>query len=339
MLRATCRDLRALAGVHAQQSYACTAQKESRLTSDFPINEAALVNWRPADHVNLDRPQRAEPVRLFRTCLRVAIEALRKFIADEGWAIASHIALSILMALFPFLIVLASLAGFFGSKELADAAARILLDAWPPEVAAPLTGEINAVLTGAPSGALTFGLVFAVYFASSGIESLRIGLNRAYGLVETRSFWRLRLESIGYVLLGAFALLALAFLVVLAPLILQTLARYAPWLRPFGWMVTFGRYAVASLALTVALVIVHLWLPAGRRRLRDIAPGVIATLLLWLVTGELFGRYLARFAYTYAVTYAGLASAMIALVFLYCTACIFIYGGELSAAILRQRAA
>jgi len=35
--------------------------------------------------------------------------------------------------------------------------------------------------------------------------------------------------------------------------------------------------------------------------------------------------------------YAGLASAMTALVFLYFTAWIFIYGGELNAAIARQR--
>jgi len=36
--------------------------------------------------------------------------------------------------------------------------------------------------------------------------------------------------------------------------------------------------------------------------------------------------------------YAGLASAMVALVFLYFSAWIFIYGGELNAAIARERA-
>jgi membrane protein len=275
-------------------------------------------------------------LRLLRICLRIVVEAVQKFIADDSWAIASHIALTILMALFPFLIVITALAGFFGSRELADAAVQLLFEAWPPQVAKPLAREIHAVLTGAPSGALTFGVVFAVYFASSGIESLRIGLNRAYGLTETRMFWLLRLESIGYVLIGAVALLSLAFPVVLAPLILEMIARYTEWNVPSGWLITVGRYPVASFALIIALVLVHLWLPAGRRRLTEIAPGVIATLLMWLVTGELFGRYLARFAYTYSATYAGLASVMIALVFLYWTACIFIYGAELNAAIARQ---
>ncbi len=45
-----------------------------------------------------------------------------------------------------------------------------------------------------------------------------------------------------------------------------------------------------------------------------------------------FGRYLADFSYAYVTYYAGLASAMTALVFLYFTATIFIYGGELNAA-------
>jgi membrane protein len=61
------------------------------------------------------------------------------------------------------------------------------------------------------------------------------------------------------------------------------------------------------------------------------------TLVLWLIAGELFGDYLSRFAYTYVSYYAGLASAMIALVFLYLIASIFIYGGELNASIHRFR--
>jgi membrane protein len=68
-------------------------------------------------------------------------------------------------------------------------------------------------------------------------------------------------------------------------------------------------------------------------------PGIAATLILWLATGIAFGRYLAQYSFTYVNTYAGLASAMVALVFLYWTASIFIYGGELNAALLASRAA
>jgi membrane protein len=274
-----------------------------------------------------------------RRAYAIALDAFHRFLADDGWAIASHIALSTLMALFPFLIVVTSLAGVFGSKELADEVANLLLDTWPREVADPIAGEIHRVLTTTRGDVLTLSAVFSVYFASSGIESLRIGLNRAYDAAETRNWLLLRLESIGYVLLGAIALLALAFLIVLGPFLFATARRYAPWIEPLERTITFARFGGAAAVLVIALVIVHKWLPSGRRRLREIAVGVVATLALWLASGILFGRYLAEFAYTYVTYYAGLASAMIALVFLYWTASIFVYGGELNSAIWHPRGA
>jgi membrane protein len=271
--------------------------------------------------------------------VQLAADAFRHFIADDGWAIASYIALSTLMALFPFLIVVTALAGFFfGSKELADEAAHLLLEAWPREVAAPIATDITGVLTSTRGDVLTFGVMFALYFASSGVESLRIGLNRAYNMREPRAWWLLRLESILYVLVGAVAILAFSFLVVLAPLILSKLVHYLPALEQFGDLITFARYGVAASVLIFALMIVHLWLPAGRRSFGQIAPGIIATLLLWLISGAVFGRYLANYAFAYVSMYAGLASAMVALVFLYVSASIFIYGGELNSAIAQKRA-
>ena len=89
--------------------------------------------------------------------------------------------------------------------------------------------------------------------------------------------------------------------------------------------------------LIVALLVAHKWLPAGRRRVSEIIPGIIATLILWLAAAAAFGRYLAEFAITYVSYYAGLASAMIALVFLYWTASIFVYGGAINSA-MRPRA-
>ncbi len=274
-----------------------------------------------------------------RRAFTIALDAYWHFLADDGWAIASHIALSALMALFPFFIVLASLAGFFfGSGDLADEVANVMLATWPQEVAAPIARDIHRVLTGTHTGALTLGAVFCVYFASSGVESLRIGLNRAYNGMETRHWILLRLESIGYVLLAAVGSLALSLLVVLGPLLFRAALPYAPWLGPLEGAFTLFRFGTASVVLAVALFVAHKWLPAGRRRVREILPGIVATLLLWLAAGAAFGRYLAEFSFTYVNTYAGLASAMVALVFLYWTASIFIYGGELNSAIFRPRA-
>src|SRR6202162_736185 len=193
-----------------------------------------------------------------RRAFAIAVDAFYRFLEDDGWAIASYIALSTLMALFPFLILVTALAAFLGSSNLADEVANLLLDTWPKEVAAPIAGEMHRVLTTTRGDVLTASAVFSVYFSSSGVESLRIGLNRAYDAVETRNWFLLRLESIVYVLVGALALLALAF-----PLLFATALKFAPWLAPLEATFTFVRFAVATGVITVALVLVHKWLPAG----------------------------------------------------------------------------
>ena len=138
-------------------------------------------------------------------------------------------------------------------------------------------------------------------------------------------------------LVGASALIALTYMVAGATGVLTRLANAATWLAPFEVGFTFWRYAIVASVILVALVLVHKWLPAGRRRLVEIAPGITVTVVLWVVMGVGFGRYLARFAGTYVSMYAGLASAMVALVFLYWTAIIFVYGSELNDAIRKAR--
>jgi membrane protein len=283
------------------------------------------------------RALRVRPVRFLRRSVATAYAAYDAFVRDDGWAIASHISLTTLMSLFPFLIFVTALTGFLGTQSLADQVAKLLLEAWPPEVAAPIAAQITSVLTRSHGDLLTFGVALALYFSSSGVESLRIGLNRAYDEIEGRPWWLLRLESIGYVLVGAAALIALSFLIVGATGGLDMLVARAPWLAPIEKSFTFGRYVIATVVLIIALALVHKWLPAGRRRIVDIMPGIMVTLLLWILTGVGFGRYLAKFAGNYVSTYAGLASAMVALVFLYWTAAIFVYGGELNDAIRKAR--
>ena len=63
----------------------------------------------------------------------------------------------------------------------------------------------------------------------------------------------------------------------------------------------------------------------------------VFTFVASLVSGVVFGQYLARFANNYVTMYAGLASVIIALVFLYFIAAIFVYGGELNAAIMKSQ--
>ncbi len=272
-----------------------------------------------------------------RTIYEIATIAYARFLLHDGWAIASHIALSVLMSMFPFLILVTALASFFGSGSLADEAADLILEAWPEQVGQPIAAEVHRVLSEQRRDILTIGAALALYFASSGVESLRVGLNRAYGVRETRAWWFTRLESIVFVIFGAVVMLGFAVLVVLGPLIWRGLVRFLPQLEPLEGIVDLLRILTATVLIVIALMVAHKLVPAGRRAFQSILPGIGVTLVLWILGGVIFGRYLSYYPGAYASMYGGLATAMLALVFLYILAAIFLYGGELNGTLIAAK--
>lgn len=265
---------------------------------------------------------------------RILYDALGHFNDDDGWSMASHLAISALMALFPFLIFATTLASFLGASAFAETAVHLVFDTWPEQIAKPIASEVVNVLTVQRGDLLTYGVLLAAFFASNGIEALRTSLNRAYRMTETRGIiWR-RLQSILFVLMATIGIIIISVLLVFAPIIVRVLVARFEWIGPYLGTITIWRYMIASTVIVLGLIAVHFWLPDGRRRFREIVPGLIFTLIGWLVGSTVFAEYLDRFS-SYVSTYAGLASIMIAVVFLYIVSAIFILGGEFNAAISR----
>ena len=265
---------------------------------------------------------------------RVLSDALGHFNDDDGWSMASHLAITALMALFPFLIFATTLASFLGAQAFADTAVHLVFDTWPEQIAAPISREVINVLTVQRTDLLTYGVLLAAFFASNGIEALRTSLNRAYRVTETRSFIFRRVQSLIFVLIATAGFLAISVLLVFAPLLARLAVASFDWIEPYMGTITLWRYVIASAVIVLGLFAVHYWLPAGKRRLTEIVPGIVFTLIAWLIGSTIFAAYLDRFS-SYVTTYAGLASIMIAVVFLYIVSLIFILGGELNASISR----
>jgi membrane protein len=271
-----------------------------------------------------------------RMLYKVIFDAVWHFTEDDGWAMASHVALSALLAVFPFLIFGTALASFLGADQFAQTAVHIIFDTWPAVIAKPLSDQVVQVLTIPRGGLLTVSVLAAAYFASNGVEALRVSLNRAYRVAETRPWYITRLMSLGFVLAAVVLLAAISALLVAVPVALAFAEKNFPFLKDFLSTVSSWRIYFTVLLLSVALLVFHLGLPAGRRRVLDILPGVILTLVLWLIGALVFAYYIGTFA-NYAATYAGLASIMIVIVFLYMVGVIFIIGAEFNAALKKYR--
>ena len=268
-----------------------------------------------------------------RRGLRALLRAAGRFGDKGGWVMSSHVAMSLMMALFPFVLFVVALAGFLSRDVPVDDLFQVLLGSWPEEVARPIERELRAVLRASDSGLMTLGGVLALYFASNGVDAVRVAMARAYHERDPRPFWKTRLLCLGLVVAGAAMVLAGVAVDVVWPIYSNLLRDVVPG-EVTAWFTGVGvSWALVAAMPVLGVVVFHLVLPGRRHAVREILPGVVLTLALWTLAGWGFSVYVARFA-TYSATYAGLAGAMSALIFLYLNAAILILGAEFNGALI-----
>ncbi len=263
-------------------------------------------------------------------------ESFYRLFADEAIPLAGNIAFRIVFSVFPFLIFLVALAGFFGNEELAQRVVDFLLGVAPAELVKPLVPEIRSILTVPRTGLLSISALITIWSAMGGVDSVRVGLNRAYDLRETRSYWHIYALDILFVIGSAVFLLIFALLIVFAPLLLQLVETHAPSLR--GHLVTLEqlRYPIGILLLTAGLLLCHMVLPARTHGLLALLPGVLLTVLAWVIMSSAFSIYLVNFN-TFASTYASLSGVFTAMFFVYMAALALILGGEVNRVLEMRR--
>lgn len=256
--------------------------------------------------------------------------------ADSGFAMAGAVAYSFVLSLFPFCIFVGAVAGYFGGEAFAKQGVAQLFEIAPAPVAEALAPEVMAVMGRSRFGLLTVGALIALFFATSAIESLRAALNNAYRQKESRSYFRCLLESSLFVILSAIGVLVLTWGVVVGP---ELAARFKPasllWLADSSWIAVIVRFAIVVAAIGSQLLAYHLWLAAGDRRLNEVWPGVLLSMVLWVLAARLFGSWL-TFS-DYSRFYAGLTQIMSALVFFQVSAIIVILGAELNRGLIELR--
>lgn len=272
---------------------------------------------------------RSTPVLLLRALRR----ALGRFGTKGGWVMSSHVAMSMMMALFPFVLFVVALAGALSRDVPTDDLFNLLLGSWPREVAEPIESELRAVLKSSHSSLMTVGGVLALYFASNGVEAIRVALSRAYHDVDPRPFWLTRIISVGFVVAGAALVLLAVAVDLIIPVYTNMLNAAVPG-QVTSWFTGVGvSWLFIAAAPVVAVFAMHMVLPGRRHRLRRLMPGIVLTLAVGALAGLAFSIYISRFA-SYSATYAGLAGAMSALIYLYLNAAILIFGAEFNGALM-----
>lgn len=269
------------------------------------------------------------------TWRQLARRTWAKVIGDDIIARAAQLSYFFIFSLFPLLYFLSSLLGYFArpGSDLRRDLLRYLGAVIPGRASELVRDTLDEVVTNSSGGKLSLGLLLTLWTASFGVGAVISTLNEAYGVKESRPWWRVQVVAAGITITLLLLVASALLLILYGGEIGQSLAARAGAGEVFttAWAVLQWPLVLACVLLAFALVY-YLAPDVRDMRWQWITPGSALGVASWLLVSFAFRAYLSYFD-TYSVTYGSLGAVMILLLWLYLTGVALLVGGEMNAVI------
>ena len=233
----------------------------------------------------------------------------------------------IVLSVFPALVLVLSLLRYtpLDAGDLLD-----LLSDFLPVALLPAAEKLIVSTYAHTSGAMvSISAVGALWSASRGIYGLLTGLNRIYGVAESRGYWYTRFISVLYTF-GFLVVLILTL--VLGVFGNSILAMLPPAKDPLGVFLSEMvdlRFLLMLFLQTALFTAMFMVLPNRRNGFRESFPGAVLACIGWLVFTRLFSFYVEHFS-RYSNIYGSVYAVALSMLWLYCCLSIVFYGGALN---------
>jgi membrane protein len=256
----------------------------------------------------------------------------RTIVRENVIDLAAQLAYYGILALFPFSILLLTMLGYLPIAGLADEIFRLLRSIMPREAAELFVGTIQGLVNVKRGWLLVLSLVGSIVTASGGISALITALDAAYGVEETRPWWRRQLMAVGLTLLSAVAIIIAVAGLILGPSFGHLVSEWFGLGGAFDTVWRWARWPAIVLALSSMLAFLYWACPNIEQKFKYLTPGSLLGVLLWLGASYGFNTYAERLG-NYNATYGALGGGIVLLVWIYISSFIVIAGGVANAVI------
>jgi membrane protein len=257
--------------------------------------------------------------------IRLFYDAAYHTVYDDGIEHAGYLAFLGLLALFPAIIFLFSIASIIGHQEYGVDIINQLYDILPKNITTEIEPIVNQILSGPPQGLLTIALIGIIWTASGAVEGTRTILNKAYKVTTPPNYFFRRGLSILQFIIFIFVLVIAMFFLTIVPKIIGQLEQQIGFQTSPD--VPAIRYLLSAFALFLVVSLSYYILPNIKQKFTRVLPGAKLCVVLWLLTIEVFTNVIAHYSRINAV-YGSLAGVIITLVFFYIISLIYIYAAE-----------
>jgi membrane protein len=242
---------------------------------------------------------------------------------------AAALAFYMVLSLFPLAIFGLSILPYLQVENLEQAVMDLISEALPRSAAELLTNTVRSVVSRRSSGLLSFGFVFAVWSATSGLHGLMQQLNVVYEVEEERTF--LRARGLALVLTVAFfgLIVGALGLITCGGMLQEYIGNHLGWSGGLRLFFASLRWVIIIVALHSAFSLIYHLGPNLRRRFVFITPGSAAATAAMLLASLAFKTYVNRFS-DYDALYGSLGAVIVLLLWLFAAGWVTLFGAELN---------
>jgi len=282
-------------------------------------------------HLNPDKGIGHEVRCRFFGVWQIAKHTYQDVIDNELLTRASAIAFGAMMAAVPFLALVITISALVlpatgvDGKELLHALEALLGTVFPEDANRIIEEQIARLHGGQPIAVLSISLAITLWLASGLFAGVIDGLNRIYGVKDTRPYWRFRLTAIWMTVVQSVILLAAVGAIFAFPLVVKLVGITLPhaWMATgVTWFIIF-MMVLASFALTFAAG------PDVKQAHRWVTPGSVFGAVIFLATTYGFRLYVQNLAH-YDLTYGSLGGVMMLMFWLYISSLVLLVAGEVN---------
>ncbi len=248
---------------------------------------------------------------------------------------AAQLSYYFLLALFPLLLFLVTLLGYFAEvgSQLRNSLLEYLATVMPHSAVTLVQSTLEEITRSRGGGKLSFGLLAALWAASSGMGAIGETLNVAYDVKETRAWWKVRMISVALTITLAVLIMTALAIVLYGGRIGDAVAAMLGYSRAFTTAWRIVELPIAILFVFLTFNMIYYFAPNLRRpRWRRSIPGCIVGGILWLLISLGFRIYL-HFFNSYSVTYGSLGALIVLMLWFYLTGVAILIGGEINSEI------
>jgi membrane protein len=230
------------------------------------------------------------------------------------------------------LLFLVALASYFPVTNLIDDMFTRLGGLLPPEALQIIVDQIVKISGGQDAGLMTLGMLLAVSSSSAAMIAIIDTLNRAYGIDETRPWWKVRLNAV-LLTIGVSIFILTSFALVLAgPTLATKLAAQWGLGGAFEWTWKIAQWPIAFALVSGGIALIYYFAPDADQDWVWLTPGAVTATLLWIAASLAFKYYVANWG-NYTETYGLIGAVMILLLWFYISGLVILVGAEMNAQI------